>query len=115
MKAVVTGINASSGTCLLEYKVQGKTHLEDRCACMKISDLVDYQEQRKKQPPITTVSKASYEEWEQEVIEAFYVGDMRTSALVPRDGVPAVVSKEKVVVVVLEGDGAITDLVGFRT
>lgn len=78
---------------------------------MPLTDLVDYQEKRVNKTQKTDVSKSVYEAWERKVTEAFYVQEKTESDLVPKDGSPAVVSKEKVVVVVLEGDGAIADMV----
>ena len=49
------------------------------------------------------VDKAAYGAWEAEVVRRFFVGGRPHTALVPADGAPAVLSKEKYIVVVVAG------------
>ena len=63
--------------------------------------------------PMAAVSKVCYEAWEKDVIAAFYTSDNLQSDFRPRDGCLAVVSEEKVVLVVLEGDRRVADMVSF--
>ena len=62
---------------------------------------------------MAAVSKVCYEAWEKDVIAAFYTSDNLQSDFRPRDGCLSVVSEEKVVLVVLEGDRRIADMVSF--
>tara|TARA_B110001452_G_scaffold107935_1_gene89486 strand:- start:251 stop:1330 length:1080 start_codon:yes stop_codon:yes gene_type:complete len=60
------------------------------------------------------VTKATYSAWEKATIAAFYTAEQKRTPLVPADGKPAVLSKEKVILVVdaLSQDGeAISDTV----
>ena len=52
------------------------------------------------------VDKAAYGAWEAEVVRRFFVGGRPHTALVPADGAPAVLSKEKYIVVVVAGGAA---------
>ena len=62
---------------------------------------------------MAAVSKVCYEAWEKDVIAAFYTSDNLQSDFRPRDGCLSVVSEEKVVLVVLQGDRRIADMVSF--
>ena len=46
------------------------------------------------------VTKATYSAWEKATIAAFYTAEQKRTPLVPADGKPAVLSKEKVILVV---------------
>jgi hypothetical protein len=46
------------------------------------------------------VDKATYESWEAQVVNAFYTPERRPTQLIPVDGKPAVLSKEKYILVV---------------
>ena len=46
-----------------------------------------------------TVDKATYVAWEREVIKAFYTPEHKVTALFPTDKQPAVLSKEKYILV----------------
>ena len=46
-----------------------------------------------------TVDKATYVAWEREVIKAFYTPEHKVTALFPTDEQPAVLSKEKYILV----------------
>lgn len=52
-----------------------------------------------------TISAADYKQWERKVIDAFFVREKIATGLVPEHGRPSVVKKEKVIAVVLAGDG----------
>ena len=52
------------------------------------------------------VSKATYTAWEAEVIAAFYTAEKPRTALIPVDGTPAVLSKEKFVLAVVPAGAA---------
>lgn len=60
------------------------------------------------------VSKEEYSAWEKEVIAAFYDGGRTVTQLVPQDGRPAVLSKEKAIVVLLPGDGLTPEAVARK-
>jgi len=59
------------------------------------------------------VSKDEYLAWEQLVITAFYEDTQRPTQLVPGDGSPAVLRKEKVMLVLLERDGVFAEQVAL--
>jgi len=62
-----------------------------------------------------TVDKATYVAWEREVIKAFYTPEHKVTALFPTDEQPAVLSKEKYILVVDACDaegGCISEKVG---
>ena len=46
-----------------------------------------------------TVNKATYVAWEAEVIKAFYTPEHKVTALLPTDELPAVLSKQKYILV----------------
>ena len=52
------------------------------------------------------VSKATYAAWEAEVIAAFFTAEKPRTALIPVDGAPAVLSKEKFVLAVVPAGAA---------
>ena len=52
------------------------------------------------------VSKATYTAWEAEVIAAFFTAEKPRTALIPVDGAPAVLSKEKFVLAVVPAGAA---------
>ena len=52
------------------------------------------------------VSKATYTAWEAEVIAAFFTAEKPRTALIPVDGAPAVLSKEKYVLAVVPAGAA---------
>ena len=52
------------------------------------------------------VSKATYTAWEAEVIAAFFTAEKSHTGLIPVDGAPAVLSKEKFVLAVVPAGAA---------
>ncbi|CAK9026867.1 unnamed protein product [Durusdinium trenchii] len=56
------------------------------------------------------VTKEEYKAWEKQVIEVFYEGP-RVTELVPREGAPAVLKKQKFILYALEADGKSANLV----
>ncbi|CAK0813622.1 unnamed protein product [Prorocentrum cordatum] len=57
------------------------------------------------------VPEKEYKRWEQEVVNKFYTESQAHTELVPTDGHPSIVQKEKVIAVVLAGDGGMIDQV----
>ena len=56
--------------------------------------------------PEAPVDKAAYQAWERSVCEKFYTADRPPTALLPTDGAPSVLSKEKFILVADAGFAA---------